>query len=174
MLTKQLSRTRHQHLHRFRGGKAGPQDVCGRADICAARVAKKRASPWPTGLWQKLKTGWSAYRSSYMQTTRSSICGPDLSQDEDFHRRTSSSCYRPVSEGEAPKAEPRAPTKIDFNQVFADATQQAVVFVNRAHQGDRLPSVKAAVREPLLPNCEPVASPYAEPILGRIVGRCAA
>jgi hypothetical protein len=65
-------------------------------------------------------------------------------------------------------------TKIDFDQVFADATRQAVVFVNRAHKSDRLPSVKAVVREPLLPNCEPVASPYADPILGRIAGRCAA
>jgi hypothetical protein len=66
-------------------------------------------------------------------------------------------------------------TKIDFDQVFADATRQGVTGVNRAHKGDRLPNVKAALREPpMLPNCEPVASPYADPILGRIVGRCAA
>jgi hypothetical protein len=71
-------------------------------------------------------------------------------------------------------AEPTSATKIDFNQVFADASRQGVVFVNRAHKGDRLPAVKAVVREPLLPNCEPVASPYADPILGRIAGRCAA
>jgi hypothetical protein len=65
-------------------------------------------------------------------------------------------------------------TKIDFDQIFADVTRQSVVFVNRAHKSDRLPSVQVALREPLLPNCEPVASPYADPILGRIVGRCAA
>jgi hypothetical protein len=65
-------------------------------------------------------------------------------------------------------------TKIDFDQIFADVTRQSVVFVNRAHKSDRLPSIKAALREPLLPNCEPVASPYADPILGRIVGRCMA
>jgi hypothetical protein len=65
-------------------------------------------------------------------------------------------------------------TKVDFDQVFADAARQDVVYVDRAHKSDRLPNVKAAVREPLLPNCEPVASPYADPILGRIVGRCAA
>jgi hypothetical protein len=71
-------------------------------------------------------------------------------------------------------AAPASATKIDFNQVFADAARPSVVLVNRAHKSDRLPSVKANLREPLLPNCEPVASPYADPILGRIVGRCAA
>jgi hypothetical protein len=71
-------------------------------------------------------------------------------------------------------AAPAPATKIDFNQVFTDAAPQAVVFINRAHKSDRLPSVKADLREQLLPNCEPVASPYADPILGRIVGRCAA
>ena len=65
-------------------------------------------------------------------------------------------------------------TKIDFDQVFADATRQGVGYVDRAHKGDRLPIVKAISPEPILPDCEPVASPYADPILGRIVGRCAA
>jgi hypothetical protein len=65
-------------------------------------------------------------------------------------------------------------TKIDFDQVFADATRQGPVVVNRAHKGDRPTGVKAVAREPLLPYCEPVAPPYADPILGRIVGRCAA
>jgi hypothetical protein len=68
-------------------------------------------------------------------------------------------------------AAPASVTKIDFN---ADAARRGVVLVDRAHKSDRLPSVKANLREPLLPNCEPVASPYADPILGRIVGRCAA
>jgi hypothetical protein len=66
-----------------------------------------------------------------------------------------------------------AVTTIDFDQVFADAARHTVN-VKRAHKSDRLPSVKAVPRETLLPNCEPVASPYADPILGRIVGRCAA
>lgn len=62
-------------------------------------------------------------------------------------------------------------TKIDFDQVFADATLGAVQ-VDRAHKGDRLRIIKAVSAEPVLPNCEPVASPYSDPILGRIVGRC--
>jgi hypothetical protein len=59
-------------------------------------------------------------------------------------------------------AAPASATKIDFDQV-----------VNRAGKSDRLPSIKAVLPESvLLPNCEPVASPFADPILGRIVGRC--
>jgi hypothetical protein len=65
-------------------------------------------------------------------------------------------------------------TKIDFDQVFSDATRQGVGYVDRAHKGDRLPTVKAVSPKHVLPDCEPVASPYADPILGRIVGRCAA
>jgi hypothetical protein len=71
-------------------------------------------------------------------------------------------------------AEPAAAasaTKIDFDQVFADATLGAV-HVDRAHKGDRLPSIKAVAAERVLPNCEPVASPYADPILSRVVGHC--
>ena len=50
-----------------------------------------------------------------------------------------------------------------------------VGFVNRARKSDRLPNFKSAFPEPaLLPYCEPVASPFTDPILGRIVGRCAA
>jgi hypothetical protein len=73
-------------------------------------------------------------------------------------------------------AAPISATKIDFDQAFADpARQRDAVYVNRAHKGDRLPSIKTVLPEPaLLPNCEPVASLYADLILGRIVGRCAA
>jgi hypothetical protein len=60
----------------------------------------------------------------------------------------------------------------NFDQVFAAAARYAVD-VNRVHKGDRLSIVKAASHEPLLPDCEPVASPYVDPILGRIAGRCA-
>jgi hypothetical protein len=65
-------------------------------------------------------------------------------------------------------------TRIDFDQIFADATWQSQSpSVDRARKGDRLPSFKAVLSEPvLLPNCEPLASPFADPILGRIVGRC--
>jgi hypothetical protein len=74
---------------------------------------------------------------------------------------------------------PAAKTKTDFDQVFADATRQgefnAAGTVNRALKSDRLPSFKRVLLEPLLlPHCEPVASRFADPILGRIVGRCAA
>jgi hypothetical protein len=62
--------------------------------------------------------------------------------------------------------------KIDFDQAFADA-RQAAGYVDRAHKGDRLPNIKTVSREPaLLPNCEPVASPYTDPGLARIVGHC--
>lgn len=70
-------------------------------------------------------------------------------------------------------AAPTSATKIDFERVFADVTRQGVAYVDRAHKGDRL-RVKVASPEPVLPYCEPVASPYSDPILGRIVGRCAA
>ena len=73
-------------------------------------------------------------------------------------------------------AVPASATRIDFDRVFADATQQSQFpYVDRARKSDRLPSFKAVLLEPaLLPNCEPLASPFADPILGRIVGRCAA
>jgi hypothetical protein len=66
-----------------------------------------------------------------------------------------------------------APTRLDFDQVFADANQQSQSqYVNRAHKSNRL-NVRSVLPETaLLPNCEPVASPFADPILGRIVGRC--
>jgi hypothetical protein len=61
-------------------------------------------------------------------------------------------------------AAPASETKIDFDQV-----------VNRAGKSDRLPNSRSALPEPaLLPYCEPVASPFADPILSRVVGRCAA
>ena len=71
-------------------------------------------------------------------------------------------------------AAPASATRIDFDQVFADATRQNQSFyVDRARKGDRLLSFKTVLPEPeLLPHCEPLASPFADPILGRIVGRC--
>jgi hypothetical protein len=67
-------------------------------------------------------------------------------------------------------------TKTDFDQIFADATGQGELnTVNRARKGDRLPSLKPVLLELLLlPHCEPLASRFADPILGHIVGRCAA
>jgi hypothetical protein len=70
-------------------------------------------------------------------------------------------------------AAPASPSKIDFDQVFADVTQQGVGYVDRARKSDRLPSFKSVLPEPvMLPYCDPVASPFADPVLGSIVGRC--
>jgi hypothetical protein len=70
-------------------------------------------------------------------------------------------------------AAPASERKIDFDQVFADVTRQGAGYVDRAHKSDRLPSFKTVLSEPaLLPYCEPVASPFADPMLGSIVGRC--
>ena len=71
-------------------------------------------------------------------------------------------------------AAPVSAPRIDFDQVFADATRQSQpAHIDRARKGDRLPSFKTVSPEPvLLPNCEPLASPFADPILGKIVGRC--
>ena len=70
-------------------------------------------------------------------------------------------------------AAPASPTRIDFDQVFADVTRQSVGYVDRAHKSDRLPNFKTVLAEPaLLPYCEPLASEFADPILGRVVGRC--
>jgi len=72
-------------------------------------------------------------------------------------------------------------TRIDFDQVFADAVWQGEfkpsfvgdAGINRAAKSDRLPAPKSLLPEAaLLPNCEPVAAPYADPVLGRVVGRC--
>jgi hypothetical protein len=61
-------------------------------------------------------------------------------------------------------------TRIDFDQVFADVTRQSAGYVDRARKSDRL---KTVLPEPaVLPFCEPLASEFADPILGRIVGRC--
>jgi hypothetical protein len=66
-----------------------------------------------------------------------------------------------------------APTRIEFDQVFADAKQQTrSQYVDRAHKSNRLNARSVLPETVLLPNCEPVASPFADPILGRIVGRC--
>jgi hypothetical protein len=71
-------------------------------------------------------------------------------------------------------AAPASTTRVDFDQVFADVTRHGQSdYVDRARKGDRLPGFKAVLSEPvLLPNCEPLASAFADPILGRIVGRC--
>jgi hypothetical protein len=72
-------------------------------------------------------------------------------------------------------AAPASVTKIDFDAVFADARQGGLNagYVNRARKSDRLTSFRSVLPEPaLLPYCEPVASPFADPILGRIAGRC--
>ena len=70
-------------------------------------------------------------------------------------------------------AGPASATRIDFDQVFADATRQSQSqYVNRARKSDRL-RVRSVLQEiSLLPYCEPLASPFTDPILGRIVGRC--
>ena len=70
-------------------------------------------------------------------------------------------------------AAPTSATRIDFDQVFADVTRQSAGYVDRAHKSDRLPSFKTVPPEPvLLPYCEPLASEFADPVFGRIVGRC--
>jgi hypothetical protein len=68
----------------------------------------------------------------------------------------------------------RAPTFVEIaNKVFADATRQnQSQYVKRARKSDRL-NVRSVLQEPvLLPFCEPLASEFADPILGRVVGRC--
>ena len=70
-------------------------------------------------------------------------------------------------------AAPASATRIDFDQVFADVTRQTAGYVDRTRKGDRLPSFKSVLPEAaLLPYCEPVASPFADPVLGSIVGHC--
>jgi hypothetical protein len=71
-------------------------------------------------------------------------------------------------------AAPASATRIDFDQVFVDATQRSQSpYVDRARKSDRLPRFKTVSPEPaLLPHCEPLGSPFADPILGSIVGRC--
>jgi hypothetical protein len=70
-------------------------------------------------------------------------------------------------------AAPAPPTRIGFDEVFADVTSQSAGYVDRAHKGDRLPRFKTLSPEPaLLPYCEPLASPFTDPILGNLVGRC--
>ena len=64
-------------------------------------------------------------------------------------------------------------TTIDFDQVFADVTRQRIGYVDWERKGDRLSSFKSVVPEPvLLPYCEPLGSEFADPVFGRIVGRC--
>ena len=70
-------------------------------------------------------------------------------------------------------AAPASATRIDFDQVFADVTRQGDGYVDRAHKSDRLPVFRTVLPEPaLLAYCEPVASPFVDPILSRIAGRC--
>ncbi len=91
---------------------------------------------------------------------------------------------------------PSYETKIDFDQAFAHAVwrgtfepsvndklrEAGLKLINATTQsqsggdvgvrkGDRLPMFKA---EPVLHACEPVASPYVDPALGQIAGRCVA
>jgi hypothetical protein len=67
-----------------------------------------------------------------------------------------------------------ASVTIDFDRTFADVAGQSAARVDRAHKGDR-PNVKSASPKPAqLDYCEPVASPYSDPILSRVIGRCAA
>jgi hypothetical protein len=66
-------------------------------------------------------------------------------------------------------------TKIDFDAVFDDVRQGELEagYVDRAHKSDRLTNSKSISPEPAqLPYCEPLASPFIDPILGRIAGRC--
>jgi hypothetical protein len=66
-----------------------------------------------------------------------------------------------------------ATARIDFDQIFSDVTQQNAGYVDRARKGNRLVTFKTASLEPvLLPYCEPLASEFADPVSGRIVGRC--
>ena len=70
-------------------------------------------------------------------------------------------------------AAPTSATRIDFDQVFADVSRQGAGYVDRAHKSDHLPRFKSVLSEPvLLPYCEPLASPFTDPILGNLVGRC--
>ena len=70
-------------------------------------------------------------------------------------------------------AAPAFERKIDFDQVFADVTRQGAGYVDRAHKSDRLPNFEVVSPESaLLPYCEPLASEFADPVFGRIVGRC--
>jgi hypothetical protein len=70
-------------------------------------------------------------------------------------------------------AAPTSAARIDFDQVFAGVTRQGVGYVDRTHKSDRLPSLKTVLAEPaLLPYCEPLASPFTDPVLGHLVGRC--
>ena len=64
-------------------------------------------------------------------------------------------------------------TTIDFDQVFADATRPGQSqYVDRARKSDRLNFRSVSSETALLPYCEPLASPFTDPVLGRIVGRC--
>jgi hypothetical protein len=73
---------------------------------------------------------------------------------------------------------PAFATRIDFDQVFADATWQGefnaarAVSVDRTRKSDRLNFRSVSPETALLPYCEPVASPFVDPILARIAGRC--
>jgi hypothetical protein len=71
-------------------------------------------------------------------------------------------------------AAPASAARIDFDQVFADATQQnQSQYVDRSRKNDRLLSFNSVLPElVMLPYCEPLASPFVDPILGRVVGRC--
>src|SRR3954451_399523 len=96
-------------------------------------------------------------------------------------------------------AAPASETKIDFDQVFADATRHgefnlsvqdglrhvgrnfitattlrgskslAAGYVERVRKSDRLLNLQSVLPDPArLPYCEPIASPFADPVLARI------
>jgi hypothetical protein len=74
-------------------------------------------------------------------------------------------------------------TKADFDGAFSEAAaghRELQGFrVNRAQKTNRLPigkgeqSVPASEPRSTLPDgCEPLAAPYADPLLGRVISRC--
>lgn len=70
-------------------------------------------------------------------------------------------------------------TRIDFDQVFADAARRVAFApsvinnVNRDAKNDRLLTRGSMLSESVvLLHCEPIAAPFADPVLGKIVGRC--
>jgi hypothetical protein len=72
-----------------------------------------------------------------------------------------------------PLATPEANSRIDFNQVFADFVSRGEFNSSFHNQLRNIGWNRLLKLEPIrLPGCEPVASPFADPILGHIVGRC--
>jgi hypothetical protein len=54
-----------------------------------------------------------------------------------------------------------------------DSKSLTAGYVERVRKSDRWPNLKSVLPDlALLPYCEPIASPFADPVLARIVGRC--